>query len=56
VVNFTLRPLYPNRKVPGTCPRAGLVGHGAGLDVLEKKNLFVLLGREKVSPVFVSLL
>ena len=46
VVIFILRPLYPNRKAPGTCPRAGLVGLGAGLDVLEKKKL-CLAGRRK---------
>jgi len=51
VVNFTLRPLYSKRKVPGTCPLAGLVGLGTGLDVLGKKKLFVLLGREQVSSV-----
>jgi hypothetical protein len=47
VVNFTLRPLYPNRKAPGTCPRAGLVGLGAGLDVLEKKKTVCPAGKRK---------
>jgi hypothetical protein len=32
------------------------VGLGAGLDILEKNKLFVLLGREEVSSVVQSLL
>jgi hypothetical protein len=38
VVNFTLRPLYPRGKKPGTHWAAGWVGPGVGLDSIAKRT------------------
>jgi hypothetical protein len=48
VFNFTLRPPYPTRKAPSTCPIAGLVGLGAGMDVLGKKATLCPAGKRNV--------
>jgi len=52
VVNFTLRPLYPEERVPVTHWIGGYVGHRAGLDTVAKRK--VPVPAENRTPVFQS--
>jgi hypothetical protein len=40
VVSFTARPLYPRERAPGTHWIRGWVGPSAGLDDVEKGNVY----------------
>jgi hypothetical protein len=54
VVSFTPLPLYPRERAPGTHFMGGWVDPRAGLDDMEKRKFFTLLGLELSLPLVVQ--